>query len=373
MKNCYSRKDKERFMKRALSLAKKVKGTTSPNPAVGAVIVNKNKIIAEGATSKVGGPHAEIVALEKLDFKVPDASDMFVTLEPCSRTYPTKRTEPCAPRIIKSNLRGVYTGIMDVHEQTRGNAFKIFDEAGVYWENGVFSEEVSFFYRDYSKFISEHLPWVTVKYAMSLDGKIATRTGDSKWITSLKSRKMVHKIRAEHDAILVGKNTYLRDNPKLNVRYGRHKGKTPLRILLTSSFGVHKQGEMFTDGFPTLVCGSIKKTSRAWDSFEEKEIIAVIEKDAGVMDLRALLSYLASHNITSILIEGGGSTIAGFIEAGLVDEVYAFIAPKIIGGKDALSPVDGKGFSAVEESMSFKRVKVKQVESDVLIHGIVKK
>ena len=246
------------FMREAFSLAYRAKGSTSPNPAVGAVIVKNGRIIGRGATENAGR-HAEMVALanvrRKSDIR---GASMYVTLEPCVRMYPGKRNPPCTDAMIASGIRSVCIGSIDRNRYVNGDGVKKLRANGARVMTGVLGEETDHFYRDYHRFITRSRPYVIVKYAMSMDGKIATRTGNSQWISSPASRAFAHEVRAYADAVLVGSGTYLADDPHLNVRHGAKKGRIPLRIILTRDAKLPLTGRIFRDGGPYLVVTDAK-------------------------------------------------------------------------------------------------------------------
>lgn len=305
------KKTDKKFMKIALLLAAKGKGKTSPNPLVGAVVVKNGKIIGMGYHKKAGTLHAEMHALREAGKKAHGAT-VYVTLEPCN-TY--GRTPPCAPEILNSGIKRVVIATMDPNLVNHNNGIKYLRKRNIKIDIGVLKDEAVKLNAAYNKFITTGMPFVTVKAAMSLDGKISTRTGSSKWISSYKSRKFVRGLRKEADAVLVGRHTFIKDKPRM--RGVKHK----------------------------IVLGS------------------------GRVNLRRLMRYLAGQGIMHVLIEGGGETIASAIKEKLVDRLFIFIAPKIIGGRDAPTPVEGVGVKDISKALRVKDMQVQRIGEDILVTG----
>lgn len=302
------------FMQLAIDLAKRGEGKTFPNPIVGAVIVKNGRIIGTGYHKKAGMPHAEIMALRQAGKKARGAT-MYVTLEPCN-TF--GRTPPCAPEIIKYGIKKVVIASKDPNPVNHNNGIKLLKEYGIKVESGLLAQEAYLINRPYNKYISEAIPYVTVKYAMSIDGKIATKTGSSKWITSSKSRIFVKQLRKKVDAVLVGHKTFLKDHPKLH--------------------GVKNK----------IILGK------------------------GRANLKKTLKGLAKKGVVHVLIEGGGETIASAIRQKLVDDFYIFIAPKIIGGRNAITPVEGNGIKNISEAIDIKITEIKTIGKDILIKACLR-
>jgi diaminohydroxyphosphoribosylaminopyrimidine deaminase/5-amino-6-(5-phosphoribosylamino)uracil reductase len=302
------------YMQKALSLAEKGKGKTCPNPLVGAVIVKNGKIVGRGFHKKAGTPHAEVYAIKEAG-KHTKGATLYVTLEPCN-TY--GRTPPCSPQIYNAGIKRVVIAVKDPNPLNKNNGIKYLRRLGVNIEVGILKDEAMKLNEAYNKFIRTGLPFVTVKVAMSLDGKIATRTGSSKWISSSRSRSIVKKLRSEVDAVLVGRKTFIKDKPRL--KGVKHK----------------------------IILGK------------------------GRVNMLELMKELAKKNIMHVLIEGGGETIASAISSRLVDRIYVFIAPKIIGGRTAPTPVDGIGIRNISEAIPIKNMKVEKVGKDMLVSGYLK-
>ncbi|MBI5124470.1 MAG: bifunctional diaminohydroxyphosphoribosylaminopyrimidine deaminase/5-amino-6-(5-phosphoribosylamino)uracil reductase RibD [Candidatus Omnitrophica bacterium] len=331
-------------MRMAISLAKRAEGKTSPNPIVGAVVVKNGRIVGEGYHKRAGSPHAEINALRQAGNSAKGAT-LYVTLEPCGHFG---RTPPCTNAIIKSGIKKVVIGMKDPNPINNGRSIRKLNKNGIKVITGVLREEAEVINKPYIKFITKRLPFITVKVAQSMDGKIATKTGDSRWISSEDSRRYVHKLRGMADAVMVGANTALKDDPLLMSRYSGKK--QPVRIVITGRSRIPSNARIFShlDKSPVMIArpGSAgnKKTG-----------------------LVKFLKGLAGENITHVLVEGGGELIASLVEKGLVDRFLIFIAPKIIGGKDAITAVEGSGVEKVKDAFRFRRLNIKRFKEDILI------
>ncbi|MCW4025104.1 MAG: bifunctional diaminohydroxyphosphoribosylaminopyrimidine deaminase/5-amino-6-(5-phosphoribosylamino)uracil reductase RibD [Candidatus Bathyarchaeota archaeon] len=348
--------DDEDFMKLALELAGEA--NPSPNPKVGAVIVKDGKIIATGYHKKAGMPHAEIDALKKLKNGDAKGATLYVTLEPCSHYG---KTPPCTKAIINAGIKRVIAAMQDpnplVHglEELRAN--------GVTAEVGLMETEAKELNEAFVKFIETGLPFVTIKAAMSLDGKIACVDGDSKWVTSSATRHKARILRAEYDAILVGINTVLKDNPRLTARTRGHKD--PLRVVIDSKLKVPIDAKVFADS-NVLVATSEKHDQKKIKILEQMGIhVLIVGKER--VDLKVMMQKLAALKITSILIEGGGEVNASALRAGIVDRLLFFVAPKIIGGLDAPGPVGGEGVKKMVKTLKLQNISCRTIGSDLQI------
>lgn len=342
------RSEDEKYIRIALGLAAKAKGMTSPNPCVGAVVVKGGRIVGKGYHRFAGGAHAEIYALRQAGKKAKGAT-LYVSLEPCSHFG---RTPPCVDAIISTGIRRVVAAMKDPNPANNGKGLRILRRNGIKTDAGILEDEARNLNEDFIKYITKKMPFVTVKAAQSLDGKIATRTGDSKWITGRPAREFVHVLRSEVDAIMVGAGTVLKDDPLLTVRLKGRKVKQPLRIILAGR-------------------SKIPPKSRILNSKGGGVIIARSKEKSGRVDIRPLLKELAKREITSVLIEGGGETIASAFEAGVVDKVYFFIAPKVIGGRDATTSVEGEGIEKAVRAIGLERTSFRKIGDDILIEGYV--
>lgn len=335
----------EKYMSLAIELAKKAEGRTSPNPIVGSVIVKNNKIIGRGYHKKAGLPHAEVNALRQAGAAAKGAT-LYITLEPCNHYG---RTPPCTDAIIKSALKRVVIAMWDPNPINNGSGIRKLKRRGIKVTSGVLLKEAEAINKPYIKFITKGLPYITVKVAQSLDGKIATRTGDSKWISGEDSRRYVHELRSKVDAVMVGANTVIKDNPVLLSKTS--KDKQPLRIIVDGASKVPSDAKIFS---------SLKRSP---------VIVASSKSGAKRIDLTRLLKTLAQKNITHILVEGGGELIAGLAEKGLVDRFLIFIAPKIIGGRRAVTSVEGNGVARIKNALNFKNLRIRRFKEDILIEA----
>ncbi len=355
-------------MKIALKLAQRGRGKTSPNPMVGAVVVKNGKVIGKGYHEKAGLLHAEVKALNQAK-NDSEGSTLYVTLEPCVHFG---RTPPCVDKILRSGVKHVVIGMIDPNPLNNGKGAQTLMENGVKVEIGVLEEQCKKLNEVFIKYISKKLPFVTVKVAESLDGKIATKTGDSKWITSDKSRNYAHRIRAEYDAVAVGVNTVLRDNPKLTAWFSK---KNPVRIIVDSQLSTPYDSNIFLSPgkviIVTLAANPGQETQNRLNLSQKAQILKVKEK-AGQINLKDMMKKLAQMEITNILVEGGGTLIGSLFDEGLVDRVLFFISPKIIGGKDSISSVMGEGITNVHKAARVKDLTVSRIGEDIVVKGYVK-
>lgn len=363
------------YMERALSLARLARGSTSPNPAVGAVIAKNGVIIGEGYTQPPGAAHAEIVAIRQAGEESRGAT-MYVTLEPCCHFG---RTPPCTHAIIEGGIAEVHIATLDPNPLVSGRGRASLDDASVKTVLGEREEEACELNEDYIKFVTTGLPFVTVKFAMSLDGKIATETGDSKWISGDEARAYVHQLRRVADAIIVGVNTIFLDDPRLTARNSLEQAvvqEKPIRVIVDSKARTPPPAQVFKQPGRTLVAvtsaaplSNIKELEKAG-----AEVLEFPSHD-GLVDLEALLAGLGKREITSVLVEGGGTLLGSFFELFkfhkkcLVDKVITFIAPMIIGGWDAKLAVGGKGAEGIADALRLSRVKIERFGDDIMICG----
>jgi diaminohydroxyphosphoribosylaminopyrimidine deaminase/5-amino-6-(5-phosphoribosylamino)uracil reductase len=362
------------YMERALSLARLALGSTSPNPAVGAVIAKDGVIIGEGYTQPPGAAHAEIVAIKQAGEESRGAT-MYVTLEPCCHFG---RTPPCTQAIIEGGIAEVHIATLDPNPLVSGRGKASLNDAGIKTELGECEEQARELNEAYIKFITTGLPFVTVKFAMSLDGKIATKTGDSKWISSEESREHVHQLRRVADAIMVGVNTILVDDPRLTARNGLEQAgvqEKPIRIIVDSKACTRPTAQVFKQPGRTLVAVTRDAPSLNTKELEKagNEVLELPSRE-GLVDLEALLAELGKREITSVLVEGGGTLLGSFFELHekcLVDKVIAFIAPVIIGGRDAKLAVGGKGAERITDTLRLSRVKIERFGDDMMICGYI--
>lgn len=357
-------------MERALELARMGIGHTNPNPLVGAVIVKDGRIIGEGYHEFYGGPHAEVNAFKNAVEDVKGAV-MYVTLEPCSHYG---KTPPCAKAIIEKGIKKVIIGLQDPNPLVAGKGIEILMENGIEVETGVLEEEGKRLNEVFFKYITTGLPFCIMKTAMTLDGKIATGTGDSKWITGEHSRRYVHMLRNRTAGIMVGIGTVLADDPMLNTRLEDGGGRDPIRIILDSSARIPLDAKVLNlDSKASTIIAATERADRdKIKALEERgaEIIITPLKDNEV-DLSFLMKALGEKKIDSILIEGGSKINYAALEAGIVDKVNAFIAPKIIGGDNAKTPVGGEGRTFMKDAVNLRDIQVYRFGNDIMIEGYI--
>lgn len=337
----------EKYMRMALALARKAKGLTNPNPAVGAVVVKNGRIVGKGYHKRCGLPHAEINALNEARRRAKGAT-LYVTLEPCDHFG---RTPPCTDAIIKANVNRVVIGMKDPNPINNGKGIKKISSRGINTTVGILENEAKDLNRPFIKFITSRMPYVTVKVAESLDGKIATKAGDSKWISGEDSRRYVHRLRGEVDAVMIGANTAMKDDPTLLSRTS--KGKQPIRVIV----------------------GNIRKmprNARIFSTAGKSPVYIAAAKRGGKVDLKDLLKKLGKMGVMYLLVEGGGELIGSLVEKKLVDEFLFFIAPKIIGGRKAVTSVEGEGIKKMSQALIFDEMKIQKIGKDILIKAEVR-
>jgi len=365
----------EIFMKKALSLASKGKGRTSPNPLVGAVVVKEGKIIASDYHRKAGTPHAEALALLKAGTDAKGAT-LYVNLEPCCHTE--KRTPPCTQSIIQAGIKKVVTAMIDPNPKVSGMGLEELRKAGVRTYSGVMEKEAKRLNEAFIKHITKKEPFVILKIAQSLDGKIATFRGESKWITGEKAREYVHKLRNEVDAVLVGTGTVIKDNPSLDCRVGR--GRNPYRIIVDGSLRIPLDSKVLKHDDGKTIIAAIAAKSGGKGNWQKKiellnnmgvRVLTVKEKD-GKVDLKSLMKELGRLDITSVMIEGGSSINASALASGIVDKVMLFTAPKIIGGVDSIPSIGGKSPALLKSAFRLNNLRIKKIGEDVLMEGYMR-
>lgn len=360
-------KNHEYYMELAIELALKGKGKTSPNPMVGAVVVKNGRIIGRGFHEGPGLAHAEIVALNQAQEKAKGAS-LYVTLEPCTHFG---KTPPCVDRIIKSQVKEVIVGMIDPNPLNNGRGIQILKEHKIKVSVGVLEKKLKKLNEVFTKYISRHMPFVTVKIAQSLDGKIATKNGDSKWITSDNSRELAHRLRANYDAIVVGVNTVLRDNPTLNTWFSK---KHPKKIIIDSQLSTPASANIFSQASEVIIVTLATKPGQETENRKTlslKAKILEVKEKAGQINLKDMLKKIASAGINNILVEGGGTLVGSLFDENLVDKILFFISPKIIGGKDAISSVMGQGVTRIDRAFKLKEIKLKVIGEDFLFEAYV--
>jgi diaminohydroxyphosphoribosylaminopyrimidine deaminase / 5-amino-6-(5-phosphoribosylamino)uracil reductase len=377
----------ERFMQQALALAQRGFGKTSPNPVVGAVLMKNGRIISEGWHKKASGAHAEIFALRGVKAR---GATLYVTMEPCCTWG---KTPPCTDAIIAAGVRRVVVAALDPNPKHNGRGLKVLRRAGIRVEAGLLASEATSMNEAFNKWVTTGMPLVMAKAAMSLDGKIATRTGDSKWITSEAARREAHKLRAGVDAVMVGANTVIRDDSQLTVRHGV-RGRQPLRVVVDARGrtpiwakifkGVHRTR---TPQAGTGSAGSLRAPVPSGTSERTSIVlttslssarwrrrlmllgvdVVVVKQNRSRVDLRAALRALGKRDVPSVLVEGGGELIGSFFDARLVDKVSLFYAPMVIGGRSAVTAVAGEGVMAVARAARLRDCRWRRVGKDEML------
>lgn len=354
------------YMRRALELAALARGKTSPNPMVGAVVVQNGKIVGEGYHQKAGTPHAEIHALRQAGEKAKNAV-LYVTLEPCCHYG---KTPPCTDAIIRAGVRKVVIAAKDPNPRVAGNGIKALKDAGIEVKVGVLEESARRLNEAFFKYMLEGRPFVTLKAAMSLDGKIATATGDSRWITSTEARVYAHKLRAENDAIMVGIGTVLADDPLLTVRLPG-EDKNPLRLVVDSSLRIPLNSRLIRTArdVPTVVAAVKGKCQYEKKKALESAGVEVWElpEHNGRVNLYSLLEELGKREVLSVLLEGGSTLNAAALAAGIIDKFIFFYAPKIIGGNAAPGPFGGRGINFIKEAVEVTELWWEKIGEDLML------
>lgn len=358
----------EFYMDLALNNARTMKGQTDPNPLVGSVIVNDSRIVGVGTHLKAGEPHAEVHAL-RMAGDLARGGTIYVTLEPCSHYG---RTGPCAQAIVEAGLKKVVIATLDPNPLVAGNGVKILEDAGIEVVTGVREEESNNMNRVFNKFIVEKRPFVTLKGASTLDGKIATHSLDSKWITSADARQDVHELRSENMAILVGVGTVIADDPELTARV--QNGRNPIRIVLDSSLRLPLEAKVVTDGLAETWIF----TSQHYDQNKRTQLenagVQVFETTGETRtNLDDVLQILGEKSVSSLFIEGGGNVNAAFVENGFIDKVVLYFAPKLIGGKNAPTFLEGDGFNLMQEAVELVDGEFTKIGKDFKFTGYLEK
>ena len=361
-------------MQLAIELAARGKGGVNPNPLVGAVIVKDGNVIAKGWHERCGEGHAEVNAFKNAveeNVNVEGAT-MYVTLEPCSHFG---KTPPCAVAIIKNKIARVVIGQMDPNPIVAGRGIKMLKDAGVIVECGLFEDELKYQNRVFLNYVQHKLPWVIMKTAMTLDGKIAAYTGDSRWVSSEESRAFTHELRNELQAIMVGVDTVIVDNPELTCRLQDRKGRNPIRVVVDSTLRIPLDAKILdTSVARTIVATTNRADEKVVEELKSMGVEVIITKQNNkrvcLADLMQRLGYL---EIDGLLLEGGASLNYSAITEGIVDEVISFIAPKIVGGADAKTPVAGEGIAKMNDAIELNNIKVSQMGSDIMINGFIEK
>lgn len=367
------------FMRQAIARARCVEGRTSPRPPVGAVLVRDNRVIGSGATSPPYGPHAEIHALQEAGATAAVGADLYTTLEPCCITV---HTPPCTAAIIAAGVRRVIIGSLDPNPGVSGRGVAQLQAAGIEVIAGVASQETADLVRPFATYITQGRPYVTAKWAMTLDGKLASRTGDAYWISGPVARVRVHQLRDRVDAIMIGAGTARMDNPRLTVRlteeqreYQRTPRPDPLRLVLASRGELATHLQLLQKSLAPRTCVIVSETCtpEQRNRLQERgvQVIEVPADRGGRVDLVAALHLVAARGIMHLLLEGGSSLLGSAFEHGLIDRVAAFVAPRLIGGRGAPSPIGGSGLARMQQACHLEQVSYQMFAEDLLIEGNV--
>ena len=361
------------FMRMAVRLGRKGLGRTAPNPAVGAVVVREGRVVGRGYHKKAGGPHAEVHALEDAGEKARGAT-IYVTLEPCNHTG---RTPPCTRAILEAGISRCVFGVNDPNPSVEGGGGDFLQRRGVQVDSGVLYHECALLTAPFAKHVKTGLPWVRSKIACSLDGRTATRTGHSQWITNEKARAYGHRLRSSSDAILAGRGTVEADNPRLTCRMAGGGSRDPVRVILDSHLALSSRYQVF----------SLESQAPTWifcaeGLFDHERRQELVDMGTGVfpvrpdregrVDVRSVLGFLGERGIQSVLVEGGATVHGAFWDLGLVDEAYFFYAPVVIGGLEAAPAIGGLGSATVDEAACLEYVEIRSLAGNWLVHGTVR-
>lgn len=356
----------EQYMRLALDLAATAQGKTNPNPLVGAVIVKDGMIVGTGLHRKAGEPHAEVHAFRMAGEHAKDAT-LYVTLEPCSHFG---KTPPCANLVKESGVKRVVVAMQDPNPSVAGRGIQLLRDAGIEVEVGVLEQEAYSLNERFIHNMLTGLPFVVSKFAMTLDGKIATATGHSKWVTSEEARADVHNLRDKMDGILVGVGTVLADNPSLTTRLENRQGKNPTRIVLDRQLRTPLTTHVAnTELAPTILVTEV--TDEAQIVPYTAQGVKVLQAD--LSDLQGVLSLLYEEGITDILVEGGGEVNAAFLRANLINKFFVYVAPKVLGGRGSITPFTGENVETIDEALQLKFTAVETIGQDLRISAYPKK
>ena len=359
-----------KYMRRALVIASRGRGFVSPNPMVGAVVVKDGKIVGEGWHKEFGGDHAEVIAISVAGEQA-NGADLYVNLEPCSHHG---KTPPCTDLIIRSGIKKVLIGLQDPNQLVNGKGVAILQHHGIAVQTGILEIESKKLNEVFIKFITTRKPLVVFKYAMTLDGKIATVDNASRWITGEESRKIVHRLRHSISSVMVGVNTVIYDDPMLNVRLAGRKFKQPIKIIADSHLRISMEAKALSSEPQLCLIATTEKADKGKVIELRRrgsQVLICPEKDNRV-DLHFLFDQLGRMDIDGILLEGGSTLAFSALKYGLVDKVVAFIAPKILGGASAPTPVGGAGIGAMEDAMNLYAMRVRKIGADLMIEGYLK-
>lgn len=357
-----------KFMQRALDLAVKGGWRVRPNPLVGCIIVKNGKVVGEGYHRFFGGAHAEVNALRKAG-KLAQGATVYLNLEPCCHYG---KTPPCTKALIKAGVKRVVVAMVDPNPLVSGKGLEELRFAGIEVESGVLAEKAKKLNHFYRQWMTSKLPYVILKMAMTLDGKIATTSGNSKWISGEAARKFVWRLRSRMDGVMVGTNTVLKDDPELT---SHNLGRDPQRVILDTDLKIPLSARIFNQPGKTIVVTGLARASSSIKTLLDKgaEIVFLPVNKEGKIDLKILFRKLKKKGIKTLLIEGGGETSASALEQGVVDKIFWIIAPKILGGRQAKTPVEGKGISDLGKAIKVENWRFQKLDEDILVEGYIKK
>nr|WP_327078408.1 bifunctional diaminohydroxyphosphoribosylaminopyrimidine deaminase/5-amino-6-(5-phosphoribosylamino)uracil reductase RibD [Bacillus sinesaloumensis] len=352
------------YMNLAINVASAGVGQTTPNPVVGAVVVNEGRVVGIGAHLKAGEPHAEVHAIRMAGDKAHNAT-VYVTLEPCSHHG---KTPPCADLLVNNQVKRVVIATTDPNPLVAGNGIAKLKAAGIEVEVGVCKEQADELNAVFYHYLDKKVPYVTLKSATTLDGKIATVSGESKWITGEAARSDVHLYRSIHDAILVGVNTVLVDNPSLTTRLPNGTGKNPIRIILDSTLRTPLDSQVVNDGMAeTWIVVTNKVGKERINSFLDKKGVRVLQLQESSLSISSVLTLLAEEGISSVFVEGGAEVNGSFLKEKAINQVILYLAPKLIGGKQAPTAIGGAGIQSINEALQLNIKSVELVGNDIKV------
>jgi diaminohydroxyphosphoribosylaminopyrimidine deaminase/5-amino-6-(5-phosphoribosylamino)uracil reductase len=357
------------FLEMAYGLAEKAIGWSSPNPYVGAVIVKRGAIVGTGFHEKPGNPHAEIMALQQAGSQAKSAT-AYITLEPCVHWG---RTPPCVDSLIRAGIKRVVISALDPNPLVHKKGILTMKKAGIQVSHGLLKEKNARLNEIYNKYIRRKMPFVTAKVAVSLDGKAATKTHDSKWITARQTRKYVHLLRGEHMAIMVGINTILQDDPRLTIRHPLWQKKQLIRAVIDSKLRFPLEAKILKTGARgrILVFTAQPETSVKARELKKKgvEIISMESNPSGRLDLNDILAWLGRNEISSVIVEGGPVLLTNLLENNMVDKIFVMISAKLIGGEKALTFFEGEGISSVSQALQLRNTRCVTIAKDIILEG----
>lgn len=362
--------EEEKYMKRAISLARRGAGWVSPNPMVGAILVRNGEVLGEGYHHRYGAPHAEVEAILNAGVPVAGAT-LYVTLEPCNHHG---KTPPCSERIVQEGITRVVYGMADPNPGVAGGGAGFLMHHGIAVKKGVLEAEIRMMNEVYLKYITTRQPFVVLKTAMTLDGKIATVTNASRWITGAKSRNRVHHLRQELSAIMVGVDTVIADDPLLNIRLKGRSWRNPLKVIADTHARIPLNASvLLNEPHLTLVAvGEHAPVARIRELERKGVQVLVCPEKLSRVDLNWLMQALAAMEIDSVMIEGGSTLAFSAIRSGIVDKLITFIAPKLLGGAGAPTPLGGEGYTTMEEAVNLHRISYRKMGHDLMLEGYLK-